>query len=327
MDRRAFIALMSGSIVAAPRAAQTQPPGKVWRIGYLANLAPPPDSRPPLPLRDGLKDLGYIEDKNVMYISRWGEAKSDRLPRLAEDLVRSSVDVIVTLGGPAAQAAKAATSTVPIVMAAVGDAVGVGLVPNLARPGGNLTGLTDATADLSGKRLQLLKEAVPNASRIAIVWNENDPSMTLRYREIERAANVLHVAVQPLAVRAPEDFANAFSAMTRQRPDALFLVSDALTTVNRKQVLEFATAHRIPAMYEFSFLVQDGGLISYGAKLDEMFRRTAFYVDRILKGGKPGDIPVEQPTRYYLFINLKSAKAIGLTIPQTLILQADQVIE
>jgi putative ABC transport system substrate-binding protein len=167
MDRRAFITLVGGSILAVPLAADAQQTGKVWRIGYLANLAAPPDSRPPLAFRDGLKDLGYIEDKTITYISRWGEAKPDRLPRLAEELVRSNVDVIVTLGGPAAHAAKAATSTVPIVMAAVGDAVGVGLIPSLARPGGNLTGLTDATGDLSGKRLQLLKEAVSKASRVA----------------------------------------------------------------------------------------------------------------------------------------------------------------
>ena len=328
MRRIGLAVALAVSVLLSPRFPQAQQQaGKVWRVGYLANLAQPPDGQPPLPLRDGLNALGYIEGKNITYVGRWADARRERLRPLAEELVRSNVDVIVTLGGPASEAAKAATATVPIVMAAVGDAVGIGLVASLARPGGNLTGLTDATADLSGKRLELLKEAVPNASRIAILWNENDPSMTLRYQEIKRAANLLHVAVQPHAVRGPEDFASAFAGMARVRPDALFMVSDALTTVNRKQVLEFAAAHRIPAMYEFSFLVQDGGLISYGAKLEEMFRRAASYVDRILKGAKPGDIPVEQPTRYYLFINLKTAKALGLTIPQTLLLRADQVIE
>lgn len=212
-------------------------------------------------------------------------------------------------------------------MAAAGDAVGIGLVASLARPGGNVTGITDVAATLSAKRLELLKETLSTASRIAILWNAGDRGMTLRYQELERAANLLHVTVQALGVREPEDFENAFAAMVRVRPDALLLVADALTTLNRKRVLEFAAAHRIPAIYELDILVRDGGLMSYGMKLDDTFRRAAFYVDRILKGAKPGDIPVEQPTRYYLFINLKTAKTLGLTIPPSILLRADGVIE
>jgi putative ABC transport system substrate-binding protein len=278
-------------------------------------------------LREGLQALGYIEGTNITFISRWAEAKRDRMPRLAEEIVRSNVDLIVTLGSPPSEAAKAATSTVPIVMAAAGDAVSIGLVTSLARPGGNLTGITDIAADLSAKRLELLKEAIPTASRIAILWNADDRAMTLRYQEIERAANLLRVTVQALGVREPEDFDGAFAAMVRTRPDALLLVADALTNLNRGRVLEFAAVHRIPATYELDFLVRDGGLMSYGLKLDDTFRRAAFYVDRILKGAKPRDIPVERPTRYYLFVNLKTAKTLGLTIPPSILLRADHVIE
>jgi putative ABC transport system substrate-binding protein len=321
----AFILAVSLALV--PLAAEAQPAARMWRIGYFAPGAQPPDALPPAPLREGLQALGYMEGKNITFISRWAEAKSDRMARLAKEIVQSNVDLIVTLGGPPSEAAKAATSTVPIVMTAVGDAVGIGLVASLARPGGNVTGITDVAATLSAKRLELLKETLPTASRIAILWNAGDRGMTVRYREIERAANLLHVTVQALGVREPEDFDGAFAAMVRARPDALLLVADALTNLNRRRVLEFAAAHRIPAIYELDFLVRDGGLMSYGQKLDDAFRRAAFYVDRILKGAKPGDLPVEQPTRYYLFINLKTAKALGLAIPQTILLRADQVIE
>jgi putative ABC transport system substrate-binding protein len=327
VDRRAFLGTLASGLLAAPLAAEAQQAGRMWRIGYFAPGAQPPDGLPPAALREALQALGYIEGKNITFISRWAEAKSDRMPRLAEEIVRSNVDLIVTFGSPPSEAAKAATSTVPIVMAAAGDAVGIGLVASLARPGGNVTGITDVAATLSAKRLELLKETLPTASRIAILWNADDRAMTLRYQEIERGANLLHVTVQALGVREPEDFDSAFAAMVRARPDALLLVADALTNLNRRRVLEFAAAHRIPAMYELDFLVRDGGLMSYGLKLDDTFRRAAFYVDRILKGAKPGDIPVEQPTRYYLFINLKTAKALGLTIPPSLLQRADQVIE
>jgi putative ABC transport system substrate-binding protein len=319
--------ILAVSLALMPLAAEAQPAARMWRIGYFAPGAQPPDALPPAPLREGLQALGYMEGKNITFISRWAEAKSDRMARLAKEIVQSNVDLIVTLGGPPSEAAKAATSTVPIVMTAVGDAVGIGLVASLARPGGNVTGITDVAATLSAKRLELLKETLPTASRIAILWNAGDRGMTVRYREIERAANLLHVTVQALGVREPEDFDGAFAAMVRARPDALLLVADALTNLNRRRVLEFAAAHRIPAIYELDFLVRDGGLMSYGQKLDDAFRRAAFYVDRILKGAKPGDLPVEQPTRYYLFINLKTAKALGLAIPQTILLRADQVIE
>jgi putative tryptophan/tyrosine transport system substrate-binding protein len=321
------MAAMAGSLLAAPLMAEAQQAGKVWRIGYLHGGARTPDGAPPAALRQALQDLGYAEGKNVTYVGRWAEAKQERLPGLAADLVGLKVDLIVTRGGPAAAAARQATTTIPIVIAGVGDAVGTGLISSLARPGGNITGTTDQAAELSAKRLELLKDAVPKASRIAVLWNADDLSMTLRFREVERAARILHVTVQPLGVREPEDFDAAFSAMTRERPDALFLVTDALTTLNRKRIIDFAAAHRIPAMYEFDFLARDGGLMSYGPDLDDNLRRAAVYVDKILKGAKPGDLPVEQPTRYYLLVNLKTAKALGLTIPQSLLGRADEVIQ
>jgi ABC-type uncharacterized transport system substrate-binding protein len=237
-------------------------------------------------------------------------------------------DVIATNGGPATMAAKQATRTIPIVMAtAAGDAVATGLVASLARPGGNITGLTDESIELSAKRMELLKEAVPQAARIAILWNANDQGMTLRYREIEKAARKLRVEVQALGVRGPGDFAGAFSAMTQSRPDAMFLVADGLTTGNRKLFVEFAAAQRIPAMYEWNFIVREGGLMSYGVSMEDTFGVAARYIDRILKGANPADLPAEQPTRYYLTVNRKTAGALGLTIPTPFLLRADQVVE
>jgi ABC-type uncharacterized transport system substrate-binding protein len=325
--RRAFIGTLAGGLLAAPLAAEAQPAGKVWRTGFLSGGARPPDGAPPAGLREGLKGLGYVEGTNLIYESRFAEAKRDRFPVLATELVGLKVDVIVTTGGQAAQAAKEATSTIPIVITNAGDAVATGLIGSLARPGGNVTGITDPAAELSTKRLELLKEAVPKASRVAVLWNAEDRAMTLRYREVERAAHVLRVTIQPLGVREPEDFDAAFSAMSRERPDGLFLVTDALTTLNRKRVLDFVATHRIPAMYELGFLVKDGGLMSYGPDGAETFRRAAVYVDRILKGAKPADLPVEQPTRYYFLVNLKTAKALGLTIPPSVVARADEVIQ
>jgi putative ABC transport system substrate-binding protein len=327
LKRRAFLWMMASGLITAPFAAEAQPAGKMWRVGFLAGGARPPDGAPPLPLRQALQELGYVEQQNVVYLGRWAEAKRDRLPGLAAELVGLNVDVIVTVGGPASEAIKQATSSIPIVLALVGDADGIGLIESLARPGGNVTGITDQSADLSAKRLEFLKEAVPRATRIAVLWNAADRGMTLRYQQVERAAQLLHVTIQPLGVREPDDFDVAFSAMTLKRPDALFLVTDALTNLNRKRVIDFAEVHRIPAMYEFGFLVHDGGLMSYGPNQDDNFRRAAVYVDRIFKGAKPSSLPVERPSRYYLLINLKTARALRLTIPPTLLSRADEVIQ
>jgi putative ABC transport system substrate-binding protein len=234
----------------------------------------------------------------------------------------------VTAGGPSTNASRRATSTIPIVMAQVGDADGIGLINSLAAPGGNVTGVTDLSADLSAKRLELLKETVPKAKRIAVLYNADDMGMVMRFHSVERAAKTLQVAVQSLGVRQPHDFEVAFTTMARERPDAMFLVTDALT-LNRKRVIEFASAHRIPAMYEFSFLVQDGGLMSYGASQDDNYRRAAAYVDRLFKGAtaSASTLPVERPSRYYLAINQKTARTLGFTFPPSILVRADQVIE
>jgi putative ABC transport system substrate-binding protein len=297
MQRRRAIGLVAGSLTLLPRASHPQPSRKVWHIGYLSAGPRTQDGAPPRAFREALRELGYVESQNVTY-----------------------------RGGPTAQALKLATSTVPIVFAGAGDPVGVGLVPSLSRPGANITGISAQATELSAKRLELLKEMVPAATRIAVLWNASDPAMTLRYGEIERAAPVLRVAVQPLGVREPDDFASAFAAMTKDRPHALFLITDSLTLLNRKRVLEFAAAHAIPAIYEFGYLVRDGGLMSYGPDDADTLKRAALFIDRILKGAKPGDLPVEQPTRYYLLINLKTARALGLAVPQSLLLSADEVI-
>ncbi len=326
-NRRKLIVALGAVAITAPLRSFAQPQGKVWQVGFLAAGARPANGLPPAALRQALAELGYAEGKNVVYEGRWAEGKLTRLPEMAVDLVQRRVDAIVVLGWPPAQAAKAATTTIPIVSAFAGDPVKTGLVASMARPGGNLTGISDMAVELSAKRLELLKETVPKASRIAIMWNEDDLGMTLRYREVDRAARVLGVAVQALGVREPDDFAAAFSAMTRERPDALVLVTDSLTNLNRKRVIEFAETHRIPVMYEFSSFVQDGGLMSYGPSPDDNFRRAAYYLNRIFKGTKPADLPMEQPTRYYLFINQKTAKALSIKIPDSIMLRADKVIE
>ena len=327
MNRRSFLAGVALALASAPRRARAQQRGRTWRVGFLSGGAPPPDGRPPVGLRQGLMELGYVDGQNVVYVGRWAEAKQDRLPGLAAELVAMKVDVIVTAGGPASSAAKQAGPSIPIVLGNVGDADSIGLIDSLARPGGNVTGVTDQSVELSAKRLEVLKEAIPRAARIAVLWNADDRGMTLRYQNVEKAARDLKVSVQPLGVREPDDFDVAFSAMTQHRPDALFLVTDALTQLNRKRVIEFAQTHRIPAMYEYAALVRDGGLMSYGADFEENYRRAATYVDRILKGAAPGTLPVERPSRYYLTVNLKAARALGLTLPPAFLLRADQVIE
>jgi putative ABC transport system substrate-binding protein len=327
MNRRAFLTTIGSGLLAAPLAGEAQQGARTWRVGFLSGGGRPPDGAPPLPLRQALQKLGYVEQQNVIYLSRWANAKQDRLPGLAAELVGLKADVIVTVGGPSTAAAKQASPSVPVVMALVGDADGLGLIDSLARPGGNVTGVTDQSVELSAKRLEIITEAVPRAAHIAVLWNADDRGMMLRYREVEKAAHTLHVTVQPLGVREPDDFDTAFSAMTANRPDALIMVTDALTLLNRKRVIDFALVHRIPAMYEASLLVHDGGLMSYGANQDDNFRRAASYVDRLFKGASPSTLPVERPGRYYLTINLKTAKALSLTIPPSLLQRADQVIE
>ncbi len=324
--RRKFLVAISLSLLAPFRSfAQQQP--KVWRVGFLSGGPRSPDGLPPAVLRMALEELGYVQGKNVQYEGRWAGGNTSRIPELAADLVQSRVDLIVTTGWPAAQGMKNATSSIPIVTAFAGDPVDTGLVTSLSRPGANLTGVADMAVDLAGKRMELLKETVPKASRVAVLWNQADLGMTSRYREIDRAARMLGVTVHAHGVLKPADFEAAFSAMLRERPDAIFMISDVLTTANRQRVIDFADTHRIPAMFEFSVNVESGGLMSYGPSFEDTFRRIAIYVDRVLKGAKPGELPIEQPTRFYLFVNQKAARTISIKIPDSIILRADKVIE
>lgn len=327
MDRRRFTRLAPAALMGVSFTAAAQPSGKVWRVGFLAGNPRPPDGAVPAPLRNALQALGYVEGKDVAYEGRWGEVRNDRLPGLAAELVAGKVDVIVTFGAPSAAAAKQATQTIPVVVIFAGDTVETGLVASLARPGGNVTGINDPAAILSAKRLEFVKELVPGAKRVAVLWNMGDNAMTLRYREIEKAAQLLRVSIEPLGVREPDDFDTAMAAMNRSRPDALMMVSDALTTLNRKRVIDYAALHRIPAIYELPNAVQSGGLMSYGTDPVENLKLAASYLARIFKGAKPADLPVEQPNRYYLVINKTTATALGVKIPQTLLLRADEVID
>lgn len=327
MKRRTFVtAGFAGLIVASRARAQAQQ--KMFRVGYLGGGSRPPDDAPPAVLREGLRQLGYVDGRNIAYEARYGEGRLERLPELAAELVRLKVDVIVAQGSPSQFAAKQATSTIPIVTApAAGDLVGTGIIASLARPGGNVTGLSDDSVPLSAKRMELLKEAVPKASVISVLWNADDRGMTMRSQELEKAARILKVEVHPVGVRSREDLAAALSELGRRRPDAVFVVADALIGINRKLITEFMTKERIPAMYEVAIYVNDGGLMSYGPDPAEMFRKAAEYVDRILKGAKPADLPAELPTRYYLTLNQKVAEAMGFHFPPVLLLRADHVVK
>lgn len=318
------------ALLAAPLAAEAQQAGKRPSIGMLLpGAAPPPGQPNPLldAFRGGLRDLGYVEGQNVVIEYRWSEGRDERFSDLATDLVRLNVAVIVTQLTPAVLAAKAATSTIPIVMAAMGDPVGMGVVASLARPGANITGLSLLDPDLDGKRIELLKEAVPGLRRVAILWSANDPGMTLAFSRVEVAARALGLSLQSLAVREPGDFPRAFQAARAGRAEALIVTAQPFTLRHRTQILDLTANHRLPAMYTLRGFVDAGGLIAYGPNLADLFRRAATYVDKILRGAKPADLPVEQPTKFELLINLKTAKALGLTIQPSLLLRADYVIE
>jgi len=325
--RRALLALFGSVATADSTAVLAQIPPKVYRIGLLGPAAPVSDKGVfGAPLIRGLAQLGYVQGRNLVVERRAVEGQMDRLPRNVDELVASKVDVIVAVGYHAALAAKQ-QMTVPVVVFATGDPVGAGLVESLARPGGNLTGLSDWSAELTPKRLEFLKEIAPGLRRVAVLWNAGDVGMTLRYRASETGANVMGISVQALGLREPNDFEDAFKAMNREQPNAILLVADTFTSSNSKRVFEYAAAHQLPAIYELDFLVRAGGLMSYGPDLDESLGRVASLVDRILKGAKPADLPIEQPTRFRLAINLKTARALGFTVPPTLLQRADEVIE
>ncbi len=309
-----------------PLAAEAQQAGKIARIGFL-HYGSPGASLEVDAFRQGLRELGYIDGQNIAIEYRFASGRVERLPELAAELVRLKVDVIVTPTTPASLAAKQATSTIPIVFVAVADAVGAGLIASFARPGGNITGLASISAELGGKRLELLKQVASKASRVAVLYNPGDRANVLMLKDMQESAPALGLTLHPLEVRGPGEFEDAFAAMTRARTHALFGSAGVLTFEHRKTLVDLAAKNRIPAMWGHRQFVDAGGLMSYAVNWYDQLRRAATYVEKILKGAKPGDLPVEQPTKFELDINLKAAKAIGLTIPPSLLQRADEIIQ
>lgn len=307
--------------------SHAQPAGRPWRIGYLSFAARPADGKVPSPLRQGIQAFGLIEDRDVIYEGRWAETHRERLAGLAADLLAQKVDLLLSFGFAAAAAAQKATTTVPIVVLYAGDVVETGLVASLAHPGGNVTGVNDPAAELSAKRLEILKQLVPTTRRVAVLWNADNYAMTLRFKEIQRAAEVLNVGVTALGVREPDDFDTALAAMNSYPPDAIMMVTDALTTLNRQRVIDYAAVRRIPDMYEFASVVRAGGLVSYGADESQNVRLAAAAVAKIVHGARPAEVPIEQPNEYFLVINIKTARRLGLSVPQALLLQAQEIID
>jgi putative ABC transport system substrate-binding protein len=329
VDRREFIGTVVGGLLAAPLAAEAQPAARTPRIGVLLPGTPATATRSPRmqAFYQSLRDLGWVEGQNVIFERRYAEGQYDRLSALATELARLNVDVIVTASTPPAKAAKSATTSIPIVILDPGDPVATGLVTSLARPGGNVTGVSSIAPDLAAKRLEMLKEAAPKTSRVAVLFNAAIPPAEIAMKELKAAAQVLGLQIQSVAVQGPKGFEEAFGTIAQDRADGLIVFPDPLTFTNQELIANFAAKSRVSSLYGAKEFVEIGGLMSYGPSYPGMFRRGAYYVDRILKGAKPADLPVEQPTKFELVINLKTAKALGLTIPQSLLLRADEVIQ
>jgi len=325
MKRRIFIALLAVATAAWPLGTGAQQGEKTYKIGILSAGSPETGGRSIV--NESFRELGYVEGKNLTFERRYAEDRLDRLPGLAAELVSLKVDVIMAAGTLAPLAAKRATSTIPIVMMSAGDPVGSGLVPGLAQPGANVTGMSLMAPDLGGKRLQLLKELLPEISRVAVLWNAANPYSALVFKESVGAARTLGVELQSLEIGEPPDLDAALEAATGRHADALVAVEDPLTSDLRKKVAEFAIDHRLPTISGLRVFADSGALMSYGADLADIIRRSVVYVDKILKGAKPSDLPVEQPTKFELVINLKTAKLLGLTVPPLLLARADEIIE
>jgi len=323
IGRRELLVALGGA-AAWPLAASAQQSGK-RAIGLLSPASRSPSVVPAF--FDALAELGWIEGKNVVFERRYAENRLERLPELAAELVRLNVDVIVAIGTPGPLAAKRATSTIPIVMTAAGDPLGSGLVASLARPGGNVTGMSLMAPDLGGKRLELLKELLPRLARVAVLWNATNPYAAIVFKEMQAAGPTLGIEVQSLEVRSPDDFDGAFEIARRQRPDALITVEDPLTFSHRKRIADFAIGQQLPSLHGIREFAAAGGLMSYGASLADLYRRAAGYVDKILRGAKPADLPVQQPSKFEFVVNLKTARTLGLRIPDKLVALADEVIE
>lgn len=321
---RPLISLTLGLCLAGSSVAtEAQQARKVWRIGVLANEP----WRPIDGLRDGLRQLGYTEGQGLSFEYRWFRGQAAQLPALAADLVRLNPDVIVTVATPATLAAKQATVTIPIVMGLIGDPVGAGIVSSIARPGGNVTGVSVLAAELEPKRLELLKELLPNLSRVGVLGNATNPYSAIAMKHAQRGAPSLGLTLEFVAVRGVHDLDEAFSSLTRQRPEAILVIADQLLLTQRARIADYMIRSRLPSAYTYREHVEAGGLFSYSTNYYESFRRASTFVDKILKGAKPGDLPIEQTDRFELVINFKSAKALGLTVPPSMLLRVDQVIE
>jgi len=327
MRRRDFVQLLAGAAIAAPYRAAAETTAKTYRLGTLTIGPPiPPTEGPAALLIAGLAKRGYTLGQNLAYEARGAAGNVSQLANLMQELKAAQIDAVVTIGYPSAAAAKA-SGVATVIAAGSGDPVATGLVASLARPGGNVTGISDDAAALSTKRLGLLKAMSPQLRKVAMLWNKDDLGMSLRYDASAKAAQDIDVTVLPLGVREPDDFNEAFTAMDRTPPDAILMVTDSLTLLNRKRVFDYAAAHRLPAIYEQDFITRDGGLMSYGADAGESFDRAAALAARIFQGAKPADLPFEIPTRYLFVINLKTAKAMNLTVPNNVLALADEVIE
>jgi len=325
--RREFIALLAGAAVSASSPAAAQSPAKLHRIGFLGNSTAVLEANLVGPFRKALANLGYVEGRDVVIDYRWAEGNYERFPALVAELIASGVDVIVTAGTPAAFAVKNATSTIPCVMVAVGDPVGTGLVASLARPGGNLTGLTSIAPDLEGKRLALLREMIPGLSHFAVLWNPANAFHVGAVKGVQAAAEALRMRVLSLPVRSFEEFDPAFAAIAAERPGALVVLADRVFLHGRDRIMNFAQQQRLPGVYAYRELVEAGGLMSYGPNYAEMHASAATFVDKIFKGAKPADLPIEQPIKFELVINIKAAKALGIEVSPTLLATADEIIE
>jgi putative ABC transport system substrate-binding protein len=327
MRRRDFIVLLVGSTTVGPLSVHAQHAQKISRIGVLLPGTPESFSLRTKAFLDGLRELGYVEGRTIEIDWKWGQDRVQTLSDLAAELVRNKADVIVTGGTFAAQALKAATSTIPIVMAIIGDPVAAGLVGNLARPAGNLTGFSIVAPELGGKRLEMLKEMVPGISSVAVLLNNKNPQSQIELKEMWNAAQAMGLHLYPTEISTEVGLEDAFAAMNKAAVQALVVLTDPILFSQRKRTVDLANKNRLPAMYFFQGFAEEGGLMSYGPSDADLFRRTAGYVDRILKGAKPGDLPIEQPTKFELFINLKAAKMLGVIIPESFLLRADKVIE
>jgi putative tryptophan/tyrosine transport system substrate-binding protein len=326
MQRREFLGVLGGAAMWPLAAHAQQPAAKVWRVGVLSPGLP--GQSPPLEIfRTSLRDLGYVEGRNLIIDWKFSEEHNDPLPALANELVRANVDIIFAINTPAALAAKNATTSIPIVVTRVSDPIRTGLIASLAKPGGNLTGLTTISEELEGKRLELLREALPGLLRVAVLWNEANSGHALNVREMERAGPPLGLQVYLLGLKRADELPAVLQTAIKVQAGALFVIDDLVISSFQTRILDFASKNKLPVISQFREFTDAGGLMAYGPGNDEMFRRAAVYIDKILKGGKPSDIPVERPTRFNLIINLKAAKSLGLTVPPTFIARADEVIE